>query len=143
MQKVHKTKKGVFIFQDGHTYFFDKRVLMFDGASAQTVDTTAQGLLVSPMPGKVFRLLVAPKQSVKAGQDVVIVEAMKMEHALKAPFEGVVQSCFVKEGEQVELGQKLVEIVLTSQELDKIFDDGEVDITQHLKLKSITRPSRK
>ena len=143
MQKVHKTKKGVFVFQDGHTYFFDKSKLLFDGAATQAVDATAQGLLVSPMPGKVFRLLVAPKQSVKAGQDVVIVEAMKMEHALKAPFDGTVLSVSVKEGEQVELGQKLVKIVMTAQDLDKMFDSGEVDIAPHLDLKSITRPPRK
>jgi biotin carboxyl carrier protein len=61
----------------------------------------------SPMPGKVVKLLVAPGDEVKAGQGVVVVEAMKMENELKAPRDGKVKAIAVKEGQAVEAGQTL------------------------------------
>jgi biotin carboxyl carrier protein len=61
----------------------------------------------SPMPGKVVKVLVAVGDEVKAGQGVVVVEAMKMENELKAPKDGKVKSVAVKEGQPVEAGQTL------------------------------------
>lgn len=109
MPKVHKTKKGVYVFHKGHTYFLDRAQLSVNVGALSSAPKSS-GLLVSPMPGKIFKLLVMQNQSVKLGQDVVVVEAMKMEHALKAPFDGVVRKCFVTEGEQVEIGKSLIEI---------------------------------
>ncbi len=106
--KFHKTKKGVFVFDEGHTYFLPVSQLAFASTSAS--ESLDDGILLSPMPGKVFRLLVAADQTVKAGQDVAVIEAMKMEHTLKAPFDGCVRAIDVAEGQQVELGQRLVEI---------------------------------
>ncbi|MDB4970003.1 MAG: acetyl-CoA carboxylase biotin carboxyl carrier protein subunit [Myxococcales bacterium] len=62
----------------------------------------------SPMPGKVVKVLVAAGDEVKAGQGVVVVEAMKMENELKAPKDGKVKSVSAKEGQPVEAGQTLV-----------------------------------
>ncbi len=115
MRKAVKTAKGVWVFDAGHTYFFDKARFLPNAPAAAASGAAADGNIVSPMPGKVFKILVAAGQSVAAGQDVLIVEAMKMEHALKAPFAGRVEACFVKEGEQVELGQKLIVIHPNSQ----------------------------
>lgn len=61
----------------------------------------------SPMPGKVVKLLVAVGDEVKAGQGVVVVEAMKMENELKSPRDGKVKAISVKEGQPVEAGQSL------------------------------------
>jgi pyruvate carboxylase subunit B len=61
----------------------------------------------SPMPGKVVKVLVAVGDEVKAGQGVVVVEAMKMENELKAPKDGKVKAISVKEGQPVEAGQTL------------------------------------
>jgi biotin carboxyl carrier protein len=62
----------------------------------------------SPMPGKVVKVLCAPGDDVKAGQGVIVVEAMKMENELKAPRDGKVKSIAVKEGQAVEAGQTLI-----------------------------------
>ena len=62
----------------------------------------------APMPGKVLRVEVAVGDRVKAGQGVVIVEAMKMENELKAPADGVVSSISVEAGQTVEKGALLL-----------------------------------
>jgi biotin carboxyl carrier protein len=61
----------------------------------------------SPMPGKVVKVLVRAGGEVKAGQGIVVVEAMKMENELKAPRDGKVKEVQVKEGQAVEAGQTL------------------------------------
>jgi biotin carboxyl carrier protein len=64
--------------------------------------------VLSPMPGKVVKVLVAVGDEVKSGQGVVVVEAMKMENELKSPKDGKVKAVAVKEGQPVEAGQSLV-----------------------------------
>jgi len=59
------------------------------------------GTILSPMPGRVLAVAVAAGDTVTRGQRLVVVEAMKMEHALTAPFDGVVSALKVREGEQV------------------------------------------
>jgi len=62
----------------------------------------------SVMPGKVVRVLVAPGDEVRAGQGVVVVEAMKMENEISAPRAGRVKSVEVSPGQNVETGARLV-----------------------------------
>ncbi len=69
---------------------------------------TGASAVLSPMPGKVVKVLVAVGDEVKAGQGVVVVEAMKMENELKSPKDGKVKAVAVKEGQPVEAGQSLV-----------------------------------
>jgi biotin carboxyl carrier protein len=64
--------------------------------------------VVSPMPGKVVRVLVAPGDRVAARQGLVVVEAMKMENELRAPKPGVVTAVNVREGMSVEARSVLV-----------------------------------
>jgi len=64
----------------------------------------------APMPGKIFDLLVAPGDSVSAGQDVVVLEAMKMENNLSTPVAGKVKRIFVAEGDTVPAGGVIMEI---------------------------------
>jgi pyruvate carboxylase subunit B len=59
------------------------------------------------MPGKVVKVLVQAGDAVKAGQGVIVVEAMKMENELRAPRDGVVKSVSAREGQAVESGQTL------------------------------------
>lgn len=63
----------------------------------------------APMPGLVVRIEVEPGQEVRAGQGVVIVEAMKMENELKAEAAGTVARVLVEPGQAVEKGTVLVE----------------------------------
>jgi 3-methylcrotonyl-CoA carboxylase alpha subunit len=74
-----------------------------------TGDETAQGgSLAAPMPGKVVALLVEAGQSVKAGQPLVVIEAMKMEHSVAAPADGRVSSLNFRVGDPVSEGAVLV-----------------------------------
>ncbi|ONI68921.1 acetyl/propionyl-CoA carboxylase subuit alpha [Kribbella sp. ALI-6-A] len=67
----------------------------------------AAGSLVAPMPGSVIRVGVAVGDEVKQGQPLLWLEAMKMEHTISAPADGVVAELTVGEGEQVEVGAVL------------------------------------
>ena len=71
--------------------------------------------LVSPMPGSVVAVGVEGGAHVDAGDVVVAVEAMKMEHALTAPVDGVVE-LLVAVGDQVKVGQPLARITATEKE---------------------------
>ena len=68
----------------------------------------AGGQIKAPMPGKVLSLPVKPGDAVKKGQTLVVLEAMKMEHALSATADGVVAETPVSEGAQVGDGAVLV-----------------------------------
>jgi len=63
--------------------------------------------IAAPMPGKVVRVLVAPGDTVAAGQGLVVVEAMKMQNEMKAPRSGRVAAVPVKEGAAVAAGDVL------------------------------------
>lgn len=62
------------------------------------------------MPGKVTAVEVKKGQTVEKGQRLLTLEAMKMEHALTAPFEGTVAELSAKTGAQVTEGQLLVKV---------------------------------
>jgi acetyl/propionyl-CoA carboxylase alpha subunit len=66
--------------------------------------------VVAPMPGTVIRLLVEEGDAVRARQPLVVLEAMKMETPLNSPYDAVVQSVHVAEGDQVAGGTVLVEL---------------------------------
>ena len=63
----------------------------------------------APMPGLIIDLKVKSGDTVKAGDQLLILEAMKMENILKSPGEGVVKSVKVKKGDTVEKNQVLIE----------------------------------
>jgi biotin carboxyl carrier protein len=63
--------------------------------------------LIAPMPGKVVRVLLKAGDEVKAGQGVVIVEAMKMQNEIKSSKDGLVAEVRVSEGETVNASQVL------------------------------------
>jgi 3-methylcrotonyl-CoA carboxylase alpha subunit len=68
------------------------------------------GALEAPMPGRVSAVKVAVGQLVAKGEELLVVEAMKMENALRAPRAGVVRALHVRVGEMVAPGRTLVEI---------------------------------
>ena len=85
-------------------------VRLHDPISAVDASHTAQGGLTAPMNGSVVRVLVEVGQTVEAGAQLVVLEAMKMEHSLRAPHAGVVKALFFQEGEMVSEGSALVEL---------------------------------
>jgi glutaconyl-CoA/methylmalonyl-CoA decarboxylase subunit gamma len=82
-------------------------------AAAKT-SSGGEGVVRSPMPGRVVRVLVKEGDAVAAGHAVVVVEAMKMENELASTLDGVVKKVHVAAGATVEGGAILVEIVAPS-----------------------------
>ncbi len=66
--------------------------------------------VVAPMPGAVLAVHVEPGAIVEAGQALVVLEAMKMEHVVTAPVAGVVLEVLVRRGDQVERGRQLLNL---------------------------------
>ena len=66
--------------------------------------------LKAPMPGKVVRILVQEKDEVKAGQGILVMEAMKMQNDMKSPKDGKVQKILTAEGSAVNAGDTLAVI---------------------------------
>jgi propionyl-CoA carboxylase alpha chain len=69
-----------------------------------------QGSLVAPMPGNVIRVGAQVGDTVRAGQPLVWLEAMKMEHTITAPADGVLAELDVAPGQQVEVGAVLARV---------------------------------
>ena len=70
----------------------------------------APGTLTAPMPGMVTEVLVAIGDKVEAGQPLLRLEAMKMQHTVQAPTAGTVSELSVAKGQQVEAGAPLVTV---------------------------------
>jgi biotin carboxyl carrier protein len=73
-----------------------------DGVAAET---QGRQQVIAPMPGKVVRVLVKPGEEVEAGQGIVVVEAMKMQNAVRSPKIGTVERVLVAEGQAVNAGE--------------------------------------
>jgi propionyl-CoA carboxylase alpha chain len=78
----------------------------------------APGSLIAPMPGAVTRVGAAVGDEVSAGQPLIWLEAMKMEHTIAAPDDGVLAELNVKPGEQVEVGSVLAHVEAPATEGD-------------------------
>jgi acetyl/propionyl-CoA carboxylase alpha subunit len=78
--------------------------------AARAAGHHVSGALEAPMPGRVSAVKVEPGERVAKGQELVVVEAMKMENALRAPHAGVVRAVHVRPGDMVAPGRPLVEI---------------------------------
>jgi biotin carboxyl carrier protein len=66
--------------------------------------------LLAPMPGRVRKTLVRPGEKIAKGDVVLVLEAMKMEHAIRAPQDGIVTKLDHRDGDLVEAGTVLAEI---------------------------------
>ena len=93
--------------------FWNGRVFRPAEPPPATVRSRAAGAvqsLTAPMPATVVKVLVTEGQAVKAGDTVVIVEAMKMELPVRAPADAVVKAVRCREGDIVKSDQTLVEL---------------------------------
>lgn len=77
-------------------------------AAAPAAAPAGSSDVISPMPGTILDLKVSVGDSVKAGQVLLLLEAMKMENEIVAPCDAVVASIPVKKGDSVETDQTLV-----------------------------------
>ncbi len=99
------------------TLLFDgaaHRLTLFDPLAAGAADETRDDRLVAPMPGKVVQVLIEAGAEVTAGQPLLVLEAMKMEHTLAAPADGRVAGLRYAAGDLVEEGVELLEFEAAS-----------------------------
>ncbi|MDI3527649.1 MAG: hypothetical protein PWR03_1832 [Tenuifilum sp.] len=73
-------------------------------------DQGADKVISTPMPGRVVKIPVAEGEPVEKGTTVIVISAMKMESEYKSPVDGVVKKIHVKEGDNINANQPLVEI---------------------------------
>jgi 3-methylcrotonyl-CoA carboxylase alpha subunit len=102
-------------WMDGETNFLAEDGAVFAATLAESRGTgTSHGVhdgeIEAPMPGKVTAVEVKQGEKVAKGQRLLTLEAMKMEHALTAPFDGTVAELFATAGAQVTEGQLLVKL---------------------------------
>ena len=101
---------AIVVFEAGEAY-------AFSGTPPPSVagdGPAGDGVVIAPMPGKVVAVAVKAGDTVTRGQTLVTLEAMKMEHALAAAFDGVVETLSVTAGDQVSEGAVLARLAQAS-----------------------------
>ncbi|MGH9369605.1 MAG: biotin/lipoyl-containing protein [Thermoanaerobaculia bacterium] len=101
--RVARQGERAFVWCDGEVFEFS-RARLAERAGGE------RGDLLAPMPGRVRQTFVSEGEGVARGQLLLLLEAMKMEHAIRAPRDGTVRRLLHREGEMVETGAPLVEL---------------------------------
>ncbi|MBS1704344.1 MAG: hypothetical protein JST40_00610 [Armatimonadetes bacterium] len=91
----------------GNTYVFERA----DHAKRSAGKTAGSGDFLAPMPGMITEVLVEQGEHVQLGQRLLVLEAMKTQQPVTAPFEGIVEVIKVSRGQQVAEGELLVRVV--------------------------------
>ena len=110
--KADASAKTVVVKVNGHTYVVglkDKFDLLLEKMGMNAAAGSKINTIKAPMPGLIIDLKVKAGDTVKSGDQLLILEAMKMENIIKSPGEGTVKNVKVKKGDSVEKGQVLME----------------------------------
>jgi biotin carboxyl carrier protein len=107
---VEETHSCLIVAIEGHRFEIDVRDPRRWSRKATGAASAAVQSILSPMPGKVIRVLAAPGDEVVPGQGIVVVEAMKMQNELKSNRAGRVLAVAAKEGATVAAGELLATI---------------------------------
>ena len=105
--KIIKQGEDFTVFCDGKVSYLHHYI---PGADKDE-DNLSNGTVVTPMPGKISKLFVKDGERVELGQALLILEAMKMEHTIKAPCNGVVDVSTLERDMQISDGQVLLNVV--------------------------------
>ena len=97
----YKTSKGTWITEQGRTFFVKSKKL-------STSQEASEGDVVAPMSGAIIAVEVSEGDSVKEGQDLIVMTAMKMEYRLKAPKDGIIKSVKCQLNDLVDIDSILV-----------------------------------
>jgi len=111
VERKHDSNNSFAVILRGASYhitIIDPKRLRSARSSAAHAHGAAE--IISPMPGKVVRVLVAAGTTVEAGAGIIVVEAMKMQNEMKAPKAGVVVSVNAEAGATVNAGDVLAVI---------------------------------
>lgn len=108
---IARHKDRIFVAVDGsHFLLFEARQESTTARFRDSSTEKAEGTIRAPMPGMVIKVNVEEGSEVAPGDGLVIVEAMKMEHEMRASFQAIVDKVYVKAGQQVDAFQPLVEL---------------------------------
>ncbi len=110
--KVESATKTVVIKINGRTYSVaikDKLDLLLEKMGMSQTGSGKINSIKAPMPGLIIDLKIKEGDSVKQGDALLILEAMKMENIIKSPGEGIVKAIKIKKGQSVEKNQILIE----------------------------------
>ena len=78
--------------------------------ASQTTATTSR-TVTAPLPGVIKSIAVRPGQRVSPGDELLVIEAMKMDNSIRASRDGTIETVLVTEGQQVGYGERLLEYV--------------------------------
>lgn len=106
LARAHLEHGELVKFDQGYGY----RVALHTPRGLGAGGATSDGAILAPMPGKVIAVDVTAGDTVTKGQKLLVLEAMKMEHALTAPFDGTVAELTVAVGSQVQVEALLVRV---------------------------------
>ena len=95
---------------EGETYEFSAQKRGRRAGRAASSNADDPSLVCAPMPGRLMKIFVERGAKVIAGQELVVMEAMKMEYVLKAGAAGKIEEVNGKSGDQVALGQVLLRL---------------------------------
>jgi biotin carboxyl carrier protein len=104
---VEENPNGLLLRAAGHEFLveiFDPRA--WRRGRGGGIELEGRQQLVAPMPGKIVRVLCAVGHSVKAGEGLLVIEAMKMQNEIRSPKSGIVEK-LAKEGQTVNAGEVL------------------------------------
>ena len=107
---VENTPTGLVVTIEGYRWIIEVRDPRRWSRKTAGAGSDAVQSILSPMPGKVVRVLAAPGDPVVSGQGIVVVEAMKMQNELKSNRTGRVLTVPTKEGATVTAGELLATI---------------------------------
>ena len=107
---VVRQGESLTIFCDGGV----ERLDIVDPLAAADAIEAPSGQLTAPMPGRVVQLYIEPGRKVKRGEVLLVLEAMKMEHNILAPADGIVESLDLTLGDLVEEGVTLLSLAIES-----------------------------
>jgi 3-methylcrotonyl-CoA carboxylase alpha subunit len=102
---LHEANGGVYAFGGGRQAFVE---LVDPFAKAEAGAEEGDSAIRAPMNGRLVAIAVEEGDTVEAGQRLAVVEAMKMEHALVAPYAGVVRDLEANVGDQVEMSDRIM-----------------------------------
>ena len=104
---ITEGEREKFVFVDGDVF----KVRPVELSGVKKTREKERGDLSSPISGKVVRVKVKNGDMVKEGDVLMVIEAMKMEYLIRAPYKGKVKKVNFNENDQIEIGQNTVELV--------------------------------
>jgi biotin carboxyl carrier protein len=107
---ISEGKDSKYIFIDGNI-FHVKRVELTGRKKEHKKDPT----LTSPISGTIVSVKAKPKDKVRKGDVIMIIEAMKMEYLIRAPYNGTIAKINYKEKDQIEIGEITAELIPEEQ----------------------------